>query len=60
MLDIKFVRDNYEEVKAKLAKRGEDISDFDQFEPLDQKRSELIAKTEVLKAERNEVFSKNF
>ena len=50
MLDVKFVRDNYEEVKAKLAKRGEDISEFDQFEPLDQKRRELIAKTEVVKS----------
>lgn len=58
MLDVKFVRDNYEEVKAKLAKRGEDISEFDQFEPLDQKRRELIAKTEVLKAERNEFSQK--
>ena len=58
MLDVKFVRDNYEEVKAKLAKRGEDISEFDQFLPLDQKRRELIAKTEVLKAERNEVSQK--
>ena len=45
-------------VKAKLAKRGEDISEFDQFQPLDQKRRELIAKTEVLKAERNEVSQK--
>lgn len=58
MLDVKFVRDNYEEVKAKLAKRGEDISEFDQFQPLDQKRRELIAKTEVLKAERNEFSQK--
>ena len=58
MLDVKFVRDNYETVKAKLAKRGENISEFDQFEPLDQKRRELIAKTELLKAERNEFSQK--
>jgi seryl-tRNA synthetase len=58
MLDVKFVRDHYEEVKAKLAKRGEEISEFDQFLPLDQKRRELIAKTEVLKAERNEFSQK--
>ncbi|MFJ7828546.1 serine--tRNA ligase [Psychrobacillus sp. NPDC096623] len=58
MLDVKFVRDNYETVKAKLAKRGEDISEFDQFQPLDQQRRELIAKTEVLKAERNEFSQK--
>ncbi|OZS78013.1 serine--tRNA ligase [Tetzosporium hominis] len=55
MLDVRYVRDNFETVKAKLAKRGEDISEFDQFETLDQKRRELIAKTEELKSERNKV-----
>lgn len=55
MLDVRYVRDNFEAVKAKLAKRGEDISEFDQFETLDQKRRELIAKTEELKSERNKV-----
>lgn len=55
MLDVRYVRDNYEAVKEKLAKRGEDISEFDQFEVLDQKRRELIAKTEDLKSERNKV-----
>ncbi len=54
MLDIRFVRANFEEVKAKLAKRGEDISVLDDFEGLDSKRRELIAQTEKLKAERNE------
>ena len=55
MLDIKKVRANFDEVKEKLSKRGEDLTDFDQFSELDEKRSELIAKTEVLKAERNNV-----
>lgn len=55
MLDIKRVRENYEEVKEKLQKRNEDLGNFDEFEELDQKRRELIAKTEVLKAERNQV-----
>ena len=55
MLDIRNVRANFEEVKEKLAKRGEDLSDFDKFGGLDEKRRELIAKTEVLKAERNKV-----
>lgn len=58
MLDIKYVRDHFEEVKKKLAIRGEDLTDFDQFEELDKKRRELIAKTEVLKAERNEASQK--
>ena len=58
MLDIKYVRDHFEEVKQKLAKRGEDLTDFEQFEELDTKRRELISKTEVLKAERNEASQK--
>ena len=55
MLDIRKVRANFEEVKGKLAKRGEDLSEFDKFGGLDEKRRELIAQTEVLKAERNKV-----
>ncbi|GEM05925.1 serine--tRNA ligase [Halolactibacillus miurensis] len=55
MLDIKYLRQNFEEVKTKLAHRGEDLSDLDQFETLDTKRRELIAKTEELKAKRNTV-----
>ncbi|MGE6370925.1 serine--tRNA ligase [Planococcus kocurii] len=54
MLDIRFVRANFEEVKTKLGKRGEDISVLNDFEGLDLKRRELIAQTEKLKAERNE------
>ncbi len=53
MLDIKRVRDNYEEVKKILLTRNEDLGNIDEFEELDTKRRELIAKTEVLKAERN-------
>ena len=55
MLDIKLLRQNFQEVKAKLQARGEDLSDLDQFETVDQTRRELIAKTEILKAKRNEV-----
>lgn len=54
MLDIRFVRNNFDEVKRKLSKRGEDISVLDDFEALDKKRRELIAQTETLKAERND------
>ncbi|KGR88204.1 serine--tRNA ligase [Lysinibacillus odysseyi] len=53
MLDIKRVRDNYEEVKKILLTRNEDLGNIDEFEELDKKRRALIAKTEVLKAERN-------
>lgn len=55
VLDIKYLRQNFEEVKQKLNHRGEDLSDLDQFEALDQSRRDLIAKTEELKAKRNEV-----
>lgn len=55
MLDIKRVRENYEEVKRILLTRNEDLGNIDEFETLDTKRRELIAKTEVLKAERNKV-----
>ncbi|SEO39979.1 seryl-tRNA synthetase [Amphibacillus marinus] len=55
MLDIKYLRQNFAEVKEKLKHRGEDLSDLDQFEALDQSRRELIAQTEELKAKRNDV-----
>lgn len=55
MLDSKKLRANFEEIREKLAKRGEDLSDFEKFGGLDERRRELLAKVEVLKAERNEV-----
>lgn len=58
MLDIKKVRANFDEVKEKLSKRGEDISQLDKFQELDEKRRKLIANVESLKAERNEVSKK--
>ncbi|MFC7365107.1 MULTISPECIES: serine--tRNA ligase [Bhargavaea] len=54
MLDIKYVRAHYEEVKEKLSKRGEDLADFERFGELDTRRRELITQVEELKAERNE------
>jgi seryl-tRNA synthetase len=55
MLDIKRVRDNFAEIKEMLLTRNEDLGNLDDFEGLDAKRRELIAKTEELKAERNKV-----
>ncbi|TDL74864.1 serine--tRNA ligase [Peribacillus frigoritolerans] len=55
MLDIKYLRANFEEVKEKLSHRGEDLGDFSKFEELDQKRRELISKVEGFKSKRNEV-----
>lgn len=57
MLDIKYLRTNFEEVKEKLSNRGEDLTDFGKFEELDMKRRELISLTEELKSKRNEVSS---
>lgn len=54
MLDIRYVRNNYEMVKEKLAHRGEDLSELEKFGDLDARRRELIAETEKLKAQRNE------
>lgn len=55
MLDLKFLRANFNEVKEKMKFRGEDLTDLDQFEDLDQKRRELLVQTEELKSKRNEV-----
>lgn len=55
MLDMKYVRNNFDEVKRRLTHRGEDLSELDKFGELDVRRRELIAETEQLKAKRNEV-----
>lgn len=55
MLDIKKLRQDFDAVKEKLAKRGEDIRSLDDFEQLDKKRRELIQETEQLKQRRNTV-----
>lgn len=55
MLDIKFLRANFGEVKNRLQHRGEDLSDLGKFEDLDVKRRELLVETEQLKSKRNEV-----
>ncbi|MDP4086596.1 MAG: serine--tRNA ligase [Bacillota bacterium] len=55
MLDIKYLRANFNEVKEKLQHRGEDLTDFGKFEELDKKRRELIVDSEQLKSKRNEV-----
>jgi seryl-tRNA synthetase len=55
MLEIKYLRANFEEVKTKLQHRGEDLADFEKFEELDKRRRELLVETENLKSKRNEV-----
>ncbi|MCM3672140.1 serine--tRNA ligase [Mesobacillus maritimus] len=55
MLDVKYLRTNFDEVKQKLQHRGEDLTDFGKFEELDKRRRELLVETEALKSKRNEV-----
>ncbi len=54
MLDIRYIRENLEEVEARLKTRGEAI-DLGQFRDLDRQRRELLQESETLKALRNKV-----
>ena len=55
MLDVKMIRQNPEEVKAKLATRGVPGAVIDEFTTLDEQRRSLLVKTEELKKYRNDV-----
>lgn len=55
MLDMKYLRSNFAEVKERLKFRGEDMSAFEDFEQLEKKRRELLGQTEELKSKRNTV-----
>lgn len=54
MLDLKFIRENSDIVKAGLAKKKTDV-DIDKIVNLDEKRREIIRNVEKLKAEKNAV-----
>ncbi|MUV37967.1 Serine--tRNA ligase [Lentibacillus sp. JNUCC-1] len=54
MLDMKYLRTHFEDVKARLNHRGEDLSELERFGELDEHRRSLIAQVEQLKAKRNE------
>lgn len=55
MLDVKLLRNNFDEVKQKLQNRGEELGEFEKFGELDKRRRTLIVETEALKSQRNEV-----
>lgn len=56
MLDIKYIKENAEEVKARLATRQKDYSaEIDRLLTLDVDRRALIADTETKKAEQNRI-----
>lgn len=54
MLDIKLLRNNFEEVEKALSARNEEF-DLIKFKHLDEKRRELLGQVESLKAEQNKV-----
>lgn len=54
MLDLKFLRENLDEVERRLGSRGGAV-DLGDFRALDEKRRALLSEAETLKAERNQV-----
>jgi len=54
VLDLKFVREHWEEVKDRIGRRGQAI-DWDTFARLDSERREILQETESLRAQRNQV-----
>ncbi len=52
MLDLKFVREHFDEVKERIGRRGEAI-DWDFFAALDAERRTIIQEAEGLRAQRN-------
>lgn len=55
MLDIKYIREQPDVVKARLARAGEDVAQVDQVLALDLRRREVLNQVEALKATRNAV-----
>jgi seryl-tRNA synthetase len=53
VLDLKFVREHWEEVKERIGRRGQAI-DWDAFARLDSERREILQETESLRAQRNQ------
>ncbi len=56
MLDIKFIRENKDIVKAGLKKKNSSV-DIDGLLALDEKRLEIMARTEALRSEQNKMNS---
>ena len=54
MLDIKYIKENPEEVIERLRIKGKDAkAEIEQILALDNERRNLIAETEAIKAEQN-------
>lgn len=55
MLDIKMIRQNSDDIKARLATRGVEAETIDTLLEKDKERRELLVRSESLKQKRNEV-----
>ena len=55
MLELRFIRENIDLVKAKTAKRGMNTDILDRFMEVDQRRLEILGEVESLKNRRNTV-----
>jgi seryl-tRNA synthetase len=53
MLDIRRIRENLDEIKSAMARRGEKEFDLDVVVELDNKRRDLLQEVEVMKSESN-------
>src|SRR5690625_893932 len=58
MLDRRLLRNHFADITEKLAKRGEDLSELENFGMLDERRRQIINEVEQLKAERNDTSKK--
>lgn len=54
MLDIKLLRNNFDDIEKALASRNEEF-DLSKFKEIDEKRRQLLGEVEKLKAEQNAV-----
>ena len=55
MLDIRRIRENYEEVKAQVEKRGKGSFGIENVVKFDEQRREILAKVEAMKNKQNTV-----
>ena len=53
MLDIKYIRQEPDAARERLAQRGEDTSKIDELLALDEKRRGIVTEVETLQADRN-------
>ncbi|HSE33395.1 MAG TPA: serine--tRNA ligase [Pyrinomonadaceae bacterium] len=53
MLDLNYVRENLDKIRAALASRGGDAKTLDEFEAADSERKRVIAESDSLNAQRN-------